>query len=104
MTTLFFDALIALLKLTDRGLTAVEHVRRQASPPPDADAQPAGADDHPPVSATGAGGHPIRNTSELLGAAAAQLILLYEDRAPAVVRELQFDLIDRAAQFKAAGD
>jgi hypothetical protein len=105
MTVLLVDALIALIKMTDRGLTAVENVfRRQPTPRAvDGETRPAGAGTQP-AQAAGTGGHPVRNTSELLGNAAAQLVWVYEDRAPAVVRELVDDLIDRAAQLRAEGD
>ena len=57
MIPLMVDALIALTKLTDRGLSAITDVRlRVTSPVPVVDAQPAGAGDSP-VSAAGTGGH-----------------------------------------------
>ncbi len=101
MIALIFDGITAVVKTLDRALTAVEqNVRRHATTPRhDAGAPPAGAAPRP-----GTGGHPIRTTSELLGDAAGQLVWVYEDRAPAVVRELMDDLIDRAAQFRAGGD
>lgn len=103
MIDLLIDGLIALVKLSDRGIAAVENVCRQPTPRAAADTQPADAGSFP-ASAPGVGGHPIYSTSELLGCAAGQLAWVYEDRAPAVVRELQAELIDRAAQFRAAGD
>ena len=57
MTKILVDALIALTKLTDRGLTAIESVRLRTLPQSVAGAQPAGAGDSP-VSAPGTGGHP----------------------------------------------
>lgn len=74
MTALIVDALIALTRLVDRGCVAVEmNVRHRATPQPVADAQPAGAGVSLPASATGAGGHPTRNTSDVLTEAAVRL-------------------------------
>lgn len=104
MTVLLIDALIAVTKLVDRGLTAVEkNVRLRAFSPPVEDAQPAGADDSP-QSAPGTGGHPIRSTSQLLNSAAAELSFQYGERMPAVIRDLRDDLKDRAAEMAAVGD
>jgi hypothetical protein len=96
---LFFDGLTAVVKTLDRLLTAADGARLQSTPRTVEDARPAGAGPRP-----GPGGHPIRSTSELLGEAAGQLVWVYEDRAPAVVRELMDDLIDRAAELAAVGD
>jgi hypothetical protein len=104
--TLFVDALIALLKVTDRTIAAVDQsVRHRASPRPVVDAQPAGAGT--PPSAAGTGGHPIRSTSDLLTQAHDVIVDIFElDKnggyGPCfmLVRELR----DRAAQFKAVGD
>jgi hypothetical protein len=103
--TLFLDGVTAALKLTDRAFTAVEKNVLHFRPTPqavDGGARPAGAG--AASAAAGTGGHPIRSTSELLGSAAGQLLWVYEDKAPAVVRELMDDLIDRAADFAAHGD
>lgn len=99
MITLLIDGLIALVKITDRGLTALENVRRQEPPLPVDDAQPAGADDPQPVSAAGTGGHPIYRTSDLLHGAAVRLSFR-GDLPQNFIAELQ----DRAAQFRACGD
>ncbi len=106
MTVLLIDALIALTKLVDRGLTAVEQsVRLRATPPgPVDDAQPAGAARGCAASDAGPGGHPIRSTSQLLNSAAAELTFQYGERMPAVIRDLRDDLKDRAADLAAAGD
>ncbi len=105
MTVLLIDALIALTKIVDRGITAVKkNVRlRATSPGPVDGAQPAGAG-AACASATGAGGHPIRSTSQLLNSAAAELNFQYGERMPAVIRDLRDDLKDRAAQYAALGD
>ena len=83
MTALIFDALVALLKVADRGLTAAENVLRRRPTPRavDGGAPPSGAG---APSAAGTGGHPVRTTSELLGSAVLQLMWVYEDKAPAV--------------------
>jgi hypothetical protein len=102
MTGLIIDALIALTTLTDRTCTAVDNVlRRPVTPRQATKRSPAGAGR---ADRAGSGGHPVRTTSELLGGAAGQLLWIYDDKAPAVIRELVEDLIDRAAQFRAAGD
>ena len=102
MITLLIDGLIAVAKICDRGMTAVEQgVRHRVAPRPVADAQPAGADS---VSANGTGGHPIRSTSELLTNAVTELDFAYPGAKHAVIWVLQAELTDRAAQFKAVGD
>lgn len=104
MTTLLVDALIALMKTIDRGLTAVE--KRASSPvnsplTVERDAQPAGAG---ASAASGPGGHPIRSTSEILRHAANELWGVYEARTPEVVSDLLDEMRDRAACFAAHGD
>jgi hypothetical protein len=96
--TLFFDGLTAAVKTLDRLLTAVDG-RRPGGPPPVDDAQPAGADPR-----LGAGGHPIRSTSELLFNAVSELDYAYPGNKHAVIVHLQHDLADRAAQLQAEGD
>ena len=98
MITLFFDGLTAAVKTLDRLLTAVDG-RRPGGPPPVDDAQPAGADPR-----LGAGGHPIRSTSELLWNAVSELDFAYPGPKHAVIVHLQHDLADRAASFAAVGD
>jgi len=96
--TLLLDGLIALVKTIDRGLSAVENVRRQASPRPDADAQPAAGGDFTVSAATG-GGHPVWSTSQLLYSAALRLQYLGDDP-----NGLTPELRDRAADLAAQGD
>ena len=118
MTTLLIDALIAIVKLTDRGLSAVENVwLRVNSPEPVVATQPTGAGSGCAASA-GPGGHPDpqwrssvgtwtipdRATSSVLYAAVAQLTWAFQGNTPAVVRDLQAEMRDRAAQFSAVGD
>jgi hypothetical protein len=109
--TLLIDGLIAVVKICDRALTAVEQgVRHRVAPRPVVDAQPAGAGDSP-VSATGTSGHPHRSTSELLDTAAGymrayRLAVMHVTHGPflQLVDELVDELKDRAAQFSAIGD
>ena len=108
MTTLLIDGVVALIKMTDRGLTAVENVfRRQPTPRAvDGETRPAGAGTQP-AQAAGTGGHPIRSTSELLEHARYVIVDIFElDKndgiGPCCV--LGRDLANRAAQFRAEGD
>lgn len=109
MTVLLIDALIALTKLVDRGLTAVEqNVRLRATPPgPVVGAQSAGAARGCAASDAGPGGHPIEPTSELLTEAAAEIQNLgqmaYSMRQP-WIEGFAAELRDRAATFAAHGD
>lgn len=105
MINLLIDALIALTKIVDRGITAVKkNVRlRATSPGPVDGAQPAGAG-AAFASAAGTGGHPVRSTSALLASAAAELTFTFGDRMPAIIRDLRDDLRDRAANLAAEGD
>jgi hypothetical protein len=96
--TLFFDGLTAAVKTLDRLLTAVDG-RRPGGPPPVDDAQPAGADPR-----LGAGGHPIRSTSELLFNAVTELDFAYPGPQHAVIVHFKYELADRAAQLQAEGD
>lgn len=99
MITLIFDAVIAAIKLVDRGCAAVEqNVRHRATPQPVADAQPAGAGVSLPASATGTGGHPDLPTSWLLEQ--AEDLLGYGDQNN-TVRTVRAQLRDRAAYFRA---
>ena len=98
MISLFFDGAIAVVKTLDRLLTAVDG-RRPGGPPPVDDATLAGADPR-----LGAGGHPIRSTSELLFNAVSELDYAYPGNKHAVIVHLQHDLADRAASFAAVGD
>ncbi len=111
MTILLFDGLIALVKTLDRGMTAVEQgVRRRFPPRTVDDAQPAGAGT--PPSAAGTGGHPVRDTSELLSISAGfvrsyMFSISASGSSEAFVRELEGfvkELRDRAAQLRVAGD
>ena len=111
MTILLFDGLIALVKTLDRGMTAVEQsVRRRFPPRTVDDAQPAGAGT--PPSAAGTGGHPVRDTSELLSISAGfvrsyMFSISASGSSEAFVRELEGfvkELRDRAAQLRAVGD
>ena len=98
MITLFFDGLTAAVKTLDRLLTAVDG-RRPGGPPPVDDATPAGADPR-----LGAGGHPIRSTSELLFNAVTELDFAYPGPQHAVIVHFKYELVDRAAQLQAEGD
>ncbi len=101
--TLLIDGLIAVVKICDRGMTAVEQgVRHRDSPLPVDDVQPAGAGT--PPSAAGTGGHPIRSTSALLYEAEGQLGWLCQGNPSAVIRTLRDELRDRAANLAACGD
>ena len=111
MTILLIDGLIALVKSLDRGMTAVEQsVRRRFPPRTVDDAQPAGAGT--PPSAAGTGGHPVRDTSELLSISAGfvrsyMFSISASGSSEAFVRELEGfvkELRDRAAQLRAVGD
>jgi hypothetical protein len=111
VTILLFDGLIALVKTLDRGMTAVEQsVRRRFPPRTVDDAQPAGAGT--PPSAAGTGGHPVRDTSELLSISAGfvrsyMFSISASGSSEAFVRELEgfvAELRDRAAQLRAVGD
>ena len=110
MITLLLDGLIALVKICDRGMTAVEQgVRRRFPPRAVDDAQPAGAGT--PPSAAGTGGHPIRSTSELLETASSYVAayrgaVVHVAHGPflELVDELVDELKDRAAIFAAHGD
>ena len=97
MITLFFDGLTAAVKTLDRLLTAVDG-RRPGGPPPVDDATPAGADPR-----LGAGGHPIRSTSELLFNAVTELDFAYPGPQHAVIVHFKYELADRAAQLQAEG-
>lgn len=114
MTVLIVDALIALIKMTDRGLTAAENVfRRQPTPRAvDGETRPAGAGIQP-AQAAGTGGHPVRDTSELLSISAGFVrsymfsLSANGSSSEAFVRELEgfvAELRDRAAQLRAVGD
>ena len=127
MITLFFDGLTAAVKTLDRLLTAVDG-RRPGGPPPVDDAQPAGAcrGAMPPAARLGvprvdpqtrwrpslgdadprlgAGGHPIRSTSELLFNAVTELDFAYPGPQHAVIVHFKYELADRAAQLQAEGD
>ena len=101
MISLFFDGVTAVVKTLDRLLTAVDG-RRPGGPPPVDDATPAGADPR-----LGAGGHPIRSTSELLTHAHDVIVDIFDlDKnggyGPCFM--LVRDLADRAAQLQAEGD
>ena len=98
MITLFFDGLTAAVKTLDRLLTAVDG-RRPVGPPTVDDAQPAGTGPR-----LGAGGHPIRSTSELLFNAVSELDYAYPGPKHAVIVHLTHELSDRAAQLHAEGD
>ena len=98
MITLFFDGLTAVVKTLDRLLTAADG-RRPGGPPPVDDATPAGAGPRP-----GAGGHPIRSTSELLFNAVTELDFAYPGPQHAVIVHFKYELADRAAQLQAEGD
>ena len=98
MIALFFDGLTAAVKTLDRLLTAADG-RRPGGPPPVDDAQPAGAGPRP-----GAGGHPIRSTSELLFNAVTELDFAYPGPQHAVIVHFKYELADRAAQLQAEGD
>ena len=98
MITLFFDGLTAAVKTLDRLLTAVDG-RRPGGPLPVDDAQPAGTGPRP-----GAGGHPIRATSELLFNAVSELDFAYPGPQHAVIVHFKYELADRAAQLQAEGD
>jgi hypothetical protein len=111
VTILLFDGLIALVKTLDRGMTAVEQsVRRRFPPRTVDDAQPAGAGT--PPSAAGTGGHPVRDTSELLSISAGfvrsyMFSISANGSSEAFARELNGfvkELRDRAAQLRAVGD
>lgn len=101
MITLLIDALIAAVKLIDRGLSAVENRVSPADPPPVvADAQqPTGAGSW---QIAGAGGQP-RDTSEVLHHAARELTHIYGNRMPAVICGLVAELRDHEAQLRAVG-
>lgn len=108
MITLAIDALIAIVKTIDRGLSAVENVRRFRPIPPravDGEAQPAGAARN--AASAGPGGHPDEPTSELLTEAAAEIQNLgqmaYSTRQP-WIEGFAAELRDRAATFAAHGD
>lgn len=105
MITLLIDGLIAAVKTIDRGLSAVEkNARFRATPPVTVETRtPTGAGCGCAASA-GPGGHPDRATSSVLYAAVAQLTWAYEGNAPAVVRDLQAEMRDRAATFASYGD
>lgn len=102
MINLFLDGATAVVKALDRLLTAVDGVRLQVTPRPVADARPAGAD-----SETGAGGHPIESTSELLTMAATEIQglarMAFATRQP-FIEGFAAELRDRAAQLAAVGD
>ena len=98
MISLFFDGLTAAVKTLDRLLTAVDG-RRPGGPLPVDDAQPAGTGPRP-----GAGGHPIRSTSELLFNAVSELDYAYPGNKHAVIVHFKYELADRAAQLQAEGD
>lgn len=108
MTTLLIDGLIALVKLIDRGMTAVEkNVSHRAAPD---DSQPAGAGEILPPN-PGTGGNPHRSTSELLDVAASYVrayrgAVVHVAHGPflELVDELVDELRDRSAQFAAYGD
>ncbi len=112
MTTLLIDGLIAFVKTIDRGMTSVEkNVRRRFTPRTGDDAQkPAGAGT--PPSAAGTGGHPVRDTSELLSISAGfvrsyMFSISANGSSEAFARELNGfvkELRDRAAQLRAVGD
>lgn len=111
MTKLLVDALIALTKLTDRGLTAIADVRLRAhSPQPVVGAQPAGAGDLP-VSAAGTGGQPDDDdrplTSELLEFAAEELLALADRVWPTpqpFTEAFAAELRERAQELVSQGD
>lgn len=104
MITLLIDGLVAAVKLLDRAFTAVENVRlRSNSPRAVVDAPPTGEGCDCAVSAD-PGGHPDRSTSQILNAAAAQLVWAYNGVSPAIVRDLLAEMRDRAAQFAALND
>ena len=107
---LMVDALIALTKLTDRGLSAITDVRlRVTSPVPVVDAQPAGAGDSP-VSAAGTGGHlddDPEPTSDLLTFAAEEiraLGLMAFSRPQPWVEGFAAELRERAKTLASQGD
>lgn len=104
MITLLTDGLIAAVNLIDRGLTAVENVWLRETPPvPVEPHTPTGEGCDCAVSAD-PGGHPDRSTSQILNAAAAQLVWAYNGVSPAIVRDLLAEMRDRAAQFAALND
>lgn len=106
MINLLIDALIALIRSVDRGAAAVENVRRRVAPQPAADAQPAGAGVVFPASATGAGGHLVKPTSDVLREAAKALDCLgrmaYSRPLP-WVDAFTAELRDHAAQLAVHG-
>ena len=112
MTKLLVDALIALTKLTDRGLTAIESVRLRTLPQSVADAQPAGVGDSP-VSAPDTGGHPDDDdddrppTSDLLDFAAEELLSLAQRVWPTpqpFIEAFAAELRERAQELVDLGD
>ena len=108
MIGLLVDGLTALVKLTDRGLTAaLDMPRRPVTPPTvDDDAWPAGV-----APETGTGGHPIRDTSDLLSTAAGymrvyRVAITHTGHGPYIEALDDFidELHDRAASLAAVGD
>ena len=102
MIPLFFDGVTAVVKTLDRLLTAVDGARLQSTPRTVADVRPAGFDPE-----TGAGGHPIESTSELLAMAATEiqdLARMSFTTPQPWVEGFAAELRDRAAQLYAAGD
>ena len=108
MVNLISDALIAAVTLIDRGWTAAENVLRFRLTPPEAvdgAAPPAGVGGQSyGLTVTGAGGHPVYPTSDLLKRAAGELHHAYDGRMPAVLANLQSELRLRASEFAAIGD
>lgn len=127
MITLAVDALIAIVKLTDRGLSAIEknvhHLRAHSPEPVAGDAQAAGAGDSP-VSAAGTGGHPEQPpsvgfdyqshddddrplTSDLLEFAAEELLALAQRVWPTpqpFIEAFSAELRERAQELVSQGD
>jgi hypothetical protein len=103
VTTLLIDALIALVKLVDRGMSVVEKNVRLRADCPVVDAHPAGVGRGSAASAN-PGGDP---TSELLTDAAVEIQNLgrmaYSTPQP-WIDGFAAELRDRAAQFRAAND
>jgi len=105
--TLLIDGVTAVVKTIDRALTAAEGVRRPGGPLPVDDVQPAGV-----APETGPGGHHnVRDTSELLFAAAGYVSayrVAIRENGPGPFLELLEDfaaeLRDRAASLAAVGD
>lgn len=104
MITLFVDALIALTKTIDRGLSAVEkNVRLRVTPPEPVETRTPTGTGSTVAASAGPGGHSdyipdyaCVATSRLLDSAAMRLLYLGDDH-----NGLAPELRDRAAYFRA---